>query len=152
MSAVSTRDARAPFGDVPDSPHENCPTVRQFPTATRPHRWQFGALFARPMGADRSNSRQRPCLVRYLAPQRGTKAGAPASSLLLAEIKFPIICCSRKSNFLSLIVSPLSLSAVGLVLLHNNWCLCSLGGFLFWMALNVYPATILGHSLLLLLF
>ena len=24
------------------------------------------------MGADRSNSRQRPCLVRYLAPQRGT--------------------------------------------------------------------------------
>ena len=43
------------------------------------------------MGADRSNSRQRPCLVRYLAPQRGTKAGAPASSLLLAEIKFPII-------------------------------------------------------------
>jgi len=25
------------------------------------------------------------------APQRGTKAGAPASSLLLAEIEFPII-------------------------------------------------------------
>ena len=64
------------------------------------------------MGAARSNSRQRPCLVRYLAPQRGTKAGAPASSLLLAEIKFPIINATTRYECYAFYEGALTIAAV----------------------------------------